>query len=401
MKTHFLVLNFDLFVLFQNRKKKKEDISNDFHEMNNPLAIKPPQIDSPNESPAYDFAGPENFRSFMNFYEHLTRVNCQTESKKQIKNSFHINQLLPELFNDKKNQNIETGAGYDAVSPSLSSASSSSPFTTLLKDPSSISAQPRFTTFSKYSNLNDSHLSFAAFQNVTRNERKSLSFPNNVFMPIANCDFPLFNLTKSIKYEPVRFEDDFKTRKMNELDENFIETKFYGSSQKSSTKSSSSVSSSSSDSTKNLNVSSSSSSSNSSFNQSDVTLTKMQSNDFNQVVFRCKNCDKSYVTPGALKMHIRTHTLPCKCKLCGKSFSRPWLLQGHYRTHTGEKPFKCEVCFRAFADRSNLRAHMQTHSYIKKYHCSNCERTFSRMSLLNRHYENSNCGNSVCGKAAS
>lgn len=44
--------------------------------------------------------------------------------------------------------------------------------------------------------------------------------------------------------------------------------------------------------------------------------------------FSCKHCDKVYVSLGALKMHIRTHTLPCKCKLCGKAFSRPWLLQG-------------------------------------------------------------------------
>jgi uncharacterized Zn-finger protein len=51
--------------------------------------------------------------------------------------------------------------------------------------------------------------------------------------------------------------------------------------------------------------------------------------------FCCRYCDKEYVSLGALKMHIRTHTLPCVCKLCGKAFSRPWLLQGHIRTHTG------------------------------------------------------------------
>ncbi|KAL3859986.1 hypothetical protein ACJMK2_010163 [Sinanodonta woodiana] len=107
--------------------------------------------------------------------------------------------------------------------------------------------------------------------------------------------------------------------------------------------------------------------------------------------FNCKYCEKTYVSLGALKMHIRTHTLPCKCKVCGKAFSRPWLLQGHIRTHTGEKPFRCSHCARAFADRSNLRAHLQTHSDVKKYSCKACSKTFSRMSLLLKH-EDGCCG---------
>jgi len=106
--------------------------------------------------------------------------------------------------------------------------------------------------------------------------------------------------------------------------------------------------------------------------------------------FSCKHCDKVYVSLGALKMHIRTHTLPCKCMLCGKAFSRPWLLQGHIRTHTGEKPFSCPHCSRSFADRSNLRAHLQTHSDVKRYSCKACGKTFSRMSLLTKH-EDSGC----------
>lgn len=50
----------------------------------------------------------------------------------------------------------------------------------------------------------------------------------------------------------------------------------------------------------------------------------------NKKSFVCKFCEKVYVSLGALKMHIRTHTLPCKCHLCGKAFSRPWLLQGKF-----------------------------------------------------------------------
>lgn len=117
--------------------------------------------------------------------------------------------------------------------------------------------------------------------------------------------------------------------------------------------------------------------------------------------FSCKYCEKVYVSLGALKMHIRTHTLPCKCKLCGKAFSRPWLLQGHIRTHTGEKPFSCPHCNRAFADRSNLRAHLQTHSDVKKYSCSTCSKTFSRMSLLTKHMDGGCPGTNTSAPAVS
>ncbi|XP_005432374.2 zinc finger protein SNAI3 [Falco biarmicus] len=108
--------------------------------------------------------------------------------------------------------------------------------------------------------------------------------------------------------------------------------------------------------------------------------------------FSCRHCAQAYASLGTLKMHIRTHTLPCLCRLCGKAFSRPWLLQGHIRTHTGEKPYACPHCSRAFADRSNLRAHLQTHLDVKKYRCHACARTFSRMSLLARHEEGGCCG---------
>ncbi|CAI5448560.1 unnamed protein product [Caenorhabditis angaria] len=99
----------------------------------------------------------------------------------------------------------------------------------------------------------------------------------------------------------------------------------------------------------------------------------------------CPHCPKTYRSPGALKMHLKTHSLPCVCHDCGKSFSRPWLLKGHLRTHTGEKPFTCESCGRSFADRSNLRAHLQTHSGEKKHRCRQCGQSFARIQVRIRH----------------
>jgi len=75
----------------------------------------------------------------------------------------------------------------------------------------------------------------------------------------------------------------------------------------------------------------------------------------------CPHCEKTYTSSGALKMHVRTHTLPCRCPQCG----------------------------RAFADRSNLRAHLQTHAAAKRYQCAACRRSFSRLSLLLRHEHHS------------
>ena len=283
--------------------------------------------------------------------------------------SFHINQLLPELFT--KNADTSTST------------------------PVKVKQDTNNFVTNYHSNLINS---FQMGSKLTK---------TNLF-PIINTnqnDYLINELilrTKSIQ-NTLEFSQWYSNYMPNglsiqtNLDPNRVNFKLNSKENCDSKEASKSPSSSlsSTKSQRNLNISSSSSSSSNASASSSFThlLDDQAKTSSNESMFNCKHCEKSYMTPGALKMHIRTHTLPCKCKICGKSFSRPWLLQGHVRTHTGEKPFKCEICFRAFADRSNLRAHMQTHSFIKKYHCSFCDRTFSRMSLLNRHNENSHCMN--------
>jgi uncharacterized Zn-finger protein len=350
--------------------------------------------------------------SFMNFYSQLvsksSTINCDNSKSNKIphhrhqlgqnlltpvssvhqsysptnqnNNSFHINRLLPELFSNNNRREDSRINNFNNEANAFSAISTSAAG-------SIIRMQKQFDKMVE--NDNNSN------KKDKRNDKKLKTEQNhgeilaqNSFNPqiISN---PLVNLNLITKLT------DFNRNLFNNHHLFCMATK------DSPSTTSSLSSASNSNSAQNLNTSSSYSSSSSSPLNSPLTVQNDDMNDEacnitnnadNETIFKCKNCDKCYMTHGALKMHIKTHTLPCKCKLCGKSFSRPWLLQGHYRTHTGEKPFKCEICSRAFADRSNLRAHMQTHSFIKKYHCNYCERTFSRMSLLNRHYENSTCG---------
>lgn len=412
----------------------------------------------------------EQLESFQSKIDQSQRM-ISNGNKNSNSNSFHINQLLPELFNNKNSSspkfpnhdnNCDEKKIKHLANNCINYTMPLVPQPTHLFSTSLLNLSPKSSSSSKsedsatssivkmqkmFENMNNAETDLVSRSKTKKSYLETKSKRTKMELDAHNsksnpailsqfCPLPLppsntnFETEKSILYQNNLnlFNKFLHLNNFREKDESlshmsYLQHLYFLSNENSlsmqtnsfempqkSPSSFTSLSTTSSTSTKSaqdfLNTSSSSSSSSSSKSNSysknksdDLTNsstathnTSVKESTGNQdALFKCKNCDKSYLTPGALKMHIRTHTLPCKCKICGKSFSRPWLLQGHYRTHTGEKPFKCEVCSRAFADRSNLRAHMQTHSFIKKYHCNTCERTFSRMSLLNRHYENSSC----------
>lgn len=74
----------------------------------------------------------------------------------------------------------------------------------------------------------------------------------------------------------------------------------------------------------------------------------------------CKIC-KRKLTPGCIRVHLRTHTgsKQYKCTLCPTSFQRKDHLETHLGSHTGIKPYQCSVCHEAMFTSASFKRHMR------------------------------------------
>uniref|UniRef100_A0A3B3Q6I6 C2H2-type domain-containing protein n=1 Tax=Paramormyrops kingsleyae TaxID=1676925 RepID=A0A3B3Q6I6_9TELE len=105
--------------------------------------------------------------------------------------------------------------------------------------------------------------------------------------------------------------------------------------------------------------------------------------------YSCAVCNKGFISPSHLDMHIRVHTgeRPFSCGQCGMRFAQKGNLRAHQRqVHQGKRPFPCPECGKRFTKRGNLRTHQQqVHLGKRPYPCSHCSKAYFSQKDLKIH----------------
>ncbi|XP_013403480.1 zinc finger protein 37 [Lingula anatina] len=112
--------------------------------------------------------------------------------------------------------------------------------------------------------------------------------------------------------------------------------------------------------------------------------------------YACLVCDKRFVRPGLLDIHIRLHTgeKPIECPICHMYFRTPKAFAKHKQTRThllraGELPRErdhlCSICGKAFFRKHALQRHMQYHSEDRPHCCPHCDFKCKEPNNLKRH----------------
>ncbi|XP_043496941.1 zinc finger protein 260-like [Polistes fuscatus] len=85
------------------------------------------------------------------------------------------------------------------------------------------------------------------------------------------------------------------------------------------------------------------------------------SQDSEELKFKCKICLKRYATQKGLKKHSLVHEKKHKCSICLKLFYKQENMEKHKKIHAS-KPHACQLCHACFSKSQSLIRHLKSHT---------------------------------------
>lgn len=107
--------------------------------------------------------------------------------------------------------------------------------------------------------------------------------------------------------------------------------------------------------------------------------------------WKCKNCDKSFLSHYLLNVHMRSHVNIYQCDLCEKGARNKASLQSHMRDHFELNPHRCKHCNRGFKLKRVMEQHVARIHFTedqKKFQCEICKTKFGMKNFLDNHRRN-------------
>ncbi|KAL0809040.1 hypothetical protein ABMA28_012681 [Loxostege sticticalis] len=114
-------------------------------------------------------------------------------------------------------------------------------------------------------------------------------------------------------------------------------------------------------------------------------------------VFKCDKCFKSFNLEGPFKEHMKRHTNECGefvCPVCDTHYFTRFQMINHVRNHH-EKCFQCRLCPYKTTFRSAVYTHKRSHDG-KRYSCTKCSKSFAKPTPFWAHMQLYHPVDAVC-----